>query len=94
MAQAAQGFALDLADALACETELFTHLFEGVIVTILQSKAQAQDARLSRRERVKHFLDLLAQQLGIRALDGCGGHLILHEPVSYTHLTLPTNREV
>src|SRR4051812_32932014 len=68
MAQAAQRFAFDLADALTSEAELLADFLQRVLPPVLEAEAQAQDTRLTRRERAKHLFDLLAEEVLIRAL--------------------------
>jgi hypothetical protein len=63
MAQAAQGFALDLADALAGQAELLPDLFERVGAPVIQPKAQAQDARLARGQGIEHCLTFSRSRL-------------------------------
>jgi len=77
VAQAAQRFALDLADALACEAEFLANLLQRVIVAVFQPEAQPQDARFTRGQGVQHFFDLFTQQLGVSALDRRGRELVL-----------------
>ncbi len=56
MAQAAQGAAFDLADALAGQAELLADLFQRVALAVYQAEAQAQDALLTRGQRAQHLL--------------------------------------
>ena len=79
MAQAAQGFALDLANALAGEAKFVSHLFQGVGAPVFQAKTQAQNARLARGQCVEHFFHLFAKQLGVGALDGRWRQFIFHK---------------
>src|SRR2546422_10650952 len=64
MTELAERLRLDLADALACDGEALTDLFERVIETPSDAKAHAKHALLSRRERCQHALALLAQMDG------------------------------
>ena len=63
MAQAVQRLVLDLADALAGQAELLPHLFQRVAAAVVQAKAQAQDARLARRQGGQDVVQLVLQQV-------------------------------
>src|SRR6478736_3344107 len=65
VAKLAERDRLDLADALARETELLGHFLERAGVPVLETEAQRQDTALSAVERVEHGLDLLAEH-GLR----------------------------
>src|SRR5688572_13051162 len=53
VAHALERLGLDLANALARDTELLADFFQGPVVAVGQPVAQAQDARLARLERLQ-----------------------------------------
>src|ERR1700752_3491912 len=63
VAQLAQRLDLDLADAFACDAELFADLFQRAAVAVFQAEAQLEHTALALGELVEHLLDLLAQHL-------------------------------
>src|SRR5919201_657161 len=69
MAQLAQRFRFDLADALARHVELAPDLFERARASVLEAEAQLQHATLAEREALEHALDLLLEQLVARRAD-------------------------
>ncbi len=79
MAQLAQRLGFDLADALARDLEVLTHLFERVVGLLADAEAHAQDLLLARRQRREHLPRLLGQ---VHRDDGVGGRqdaLVLDE---------------
>ena len=59
VAQAAEGFAFDLADALPGQAKFFADFFQGILLAIFQAKAQPQDAGLTRGEGGEDLVQLL-----------------------------------
>src|SRR2546425_10445107 len=57
----AQGFGLDLADALPRDGEVLADLLQRVLAAVGQAEAQPQHLLLARRERVEDLVRLLAQ---------------------------------
>src|SRR3984957_12792265 len=61
LAQLAERFRLDLADALAGDGELLADFLEGVVGLLPDAEAHAQDLLLARRQRRQHLARLLAE---------------------------------
>ena len=79
VAQAAERLSLDLAHPLAGHAHLPPHLLQRVALAVHQTIAQLQDADLARRQRVEHFLQVLAQQVLRHRLGRRRGLLVLDE---------------
>src|SRR5258706_10272923 len=88
MAQAAQRFALDLANAFARQPEFLTDLFKRVLAAILQTEAQAQNAGFAGRQRAQYFFDFFVQQVLIGALGRRGGRVVFDEVAEFAVLFL------
>src|SRR5215470_18979560 len=69
MPELAQGFGLDLADALAGDREVLADLLQRVLAAVGEAESQAQHLLLSGREGVEHPVGLLAQAVPDHALD-------------------------
>ena len=63
VAELAEGFGLDLPDALARDAEVAPDLFEGAAAPVVQAEAELQDPALALAERAERALDLLAEEL-------------------------------
>src|SRR5438128_2629269 len=63
VAELAEGFSLDLADALAGNAKLATHFFQGAGATVLQAEAQLEHLALALGERAEHRADLLLEEV-------------------------------
>src|SRR5580658_4511203 len=61
MAQLAQRFRFDLADAFACDGERLADFFEGVFAAIVQAEAHLDDFFFARRQRLQHGRGLFLQ---------------------------------
>src|SRR5262245_58831649 len=92
MAQLAERLRLDLADALAGDGEVLSHLLEGVLAAVGQPEAEAEDLFLPRRQRVQHLVGLLAQGEADHALDGRAHLLVLDEVAEVAVLLLADRR--
>ena len=79
VAQLAQSLGLDLADALARDVKLCTHLLQCMHFSVLQTVAQTQDLFLARRERFQNARKLFAQHGKRRGIRRLRGILILNE---------------
>src|SRR5688500_18522749 len=79
VAELAQGFRLDLADALAGDAELVADLFEGTLAAVVEAEAELEHAALAAREGVEHFLDLLLEHLVGGDLGRRGRGVVLDE---------------
>ena len=79
MAQFSQRLCFDLPYALARESEFLPDFLKGIIPSILQSKAQTQDARLTIWKRIQNIFNLFAKQSTVNALAGCGRVLVFHK---------------
>src|SRR5579875_179251 len=79
MAQLAQSFGLDLANALAGDVELFAHLFQRAAAPIIQAEAQLQHFALALGQAIQHILNLLLEQLMARCLGRCQGGVVFNE---------------
>src|SRR5215471_294339 len=79
MAQLAQSFGLDLADALAGDVELFAHLFQRAAAAIIQSKAQLQHFALALSQAIQDILHLLFEELMAGGIGWCESRVVLDE---------------
>ena len=61
MSQLAQRFRLDLANALAGDSERLPHFFQRVLGTVFQTKSHLNDALFARRQRLQQGFCLLLQ---------------------------------
>ena len=66
MAELAEGLGLDLADTLAGDVELLTHLLKSAGAAVVETEAELDDVLLAGSQGVKLALDDLAE-------DGLGG---------------------
>src|SRR6266540_1003680 len=79
VAQLAQGFGLDLTDALAGDREILPNFFERVLAAVRESEPQTQHLLLAGSERVEHAIGLLPEREPDHALDGRARLLVLDE---------------
>ena len=70
---------LDLADALAGETEVLGHLLERALAATVEAEAQAQDRALALVEHLEHLGDLAGKQRHRRRVERRGGVAVLDE---------------
>ena len=68
--------------------EYLTFLFENTNTVRYQIQEMMKAEQIVKEEAIQHEIDTYNELLGSKGELGC----VL--PVSYTHLTLPTNREV
>src|SRR5207253_2682457 len=61
VAELAEGFGFDLADALAGDFEVLADLFEGVVGLLADAEAHAEDLLLARGERAQDLAGLLGE---------------------------------
>src|SRR5450759_4013499 len=94
VAEVMQRLPLDLADPLAAHVELLADLLKRAGAAVLQPDAQLEHSALTAGQRVEHGRHLLLEEPVRRGLGRGQRGAVLDEAVSYTHLTLPTNREV
>src|SRR4051812_10970239 len=92
VAQLAERFRLDLADALARDAELATYLFERPLAAVVQAEAKLEHAALAAGEAVEHFFDLLFEQLEGGHLGRRGRALVLDEVAEVAILFLANRR--
>src|SRR5512135_2400004 len=79
MTELPQRLRLDLANALARDLEVLTHLFERVVALLADAEAHAEDLLLARRQRLEHLPRLLRE---VHVDDRLGGRhhaLVLDE---------------
>jgi len=79
VAQAAQRFLLQLADALPAEAELVGDLLQRMRLAAAQAEAQAQDVALAGGQLGQHLLDRLLQQVLRGRFERAGAVLIFDE---------------
>ena len=79
MAQFAQGFRFDLANALARDVELFADFFERVIGVEVDAEAHTQHFCFARCQLCEHCVRGLAQRLGGRLIDRRGDRGVFDE---------------
>ena len=79
MAQLAQGFGFDLADALARNVKVLSHLFQRMVLPVDQAKAQLQDFTLPVGEHCQGIFHRFAQHLTRRGVHGLQGIFVLDE---------------
>src|SRR3954467_4581555 len=79
MLQLADGFGLDLPDALASDLENAADLFERVSVAVLQAVPQADDLSLAPGERLQQMVDLLPQDALIGTVHRIVAGLVLEK---------------
>ena len=72
-----QGLLFDLPDAFTGQTVFLPYLFERMRVSILQAKAEAQDARLAGCESIEHLFHLSPEQILLCAFLGQGSAVVL-----------------
>ena len=60
MAQFAQRFGFDLADALARDREVLADFFQGVLAAVLQAETHFDDLLFARAEGLENFGGLFA----------------------------------
>jgi hypothetical protein len=87
MAQAAQGHAFNLADALARQAELLPYFLQRVGPTVHQPETQPQDAGLARAERAQHLFHFIPQQILQRRLRRRGGRVVFDEGCQFVCCT-------
>ena len=56
-----EGFCLDLTNTLTCDSELFPDLFECMHLSAIESKSHDDDLLLTRREEIKHFVEVFLE---------------------------------
>src|SRR5579884_4200107 len=93
MAQLAQSFGLDLANALAGDVELLAHLFQRATAPIVQAEAQLQHFALALGQAVQHVLNLLLEQLMARGL-GRGQSCVVLDEVAEMAVFFLANRRL
>src|SRR5579884_1048507 len=92
MAQLAQSFGLDLADALAGDVELLAHLFQRAAAPIVQAEAQLQHFALALGQAIQHILNLLFEQLMARGFRRGQSCVVLDEVAEMTVFFLANRR--
>ena len=90
MTQFAQRLRLDLADALARHVEVPAYLFQGMVLPVHQAKTQFQHLALALLQPIQRLLDLLAQHVSGRGVDGGGRIVILNEVAQRAESSSPT----
>ena len=70
LSQLSERLGLDLPNALAGDSEVATHLFQGPTASVLKAEPQLQHSGLALAQRVEHIVDLLLEQLVRSSLRG------------------------
>ena len=81
VAEFAEGFGLDLADALAGDLVLVADFLERARETVVQAVAEFQDAALALREAVEDLAKLAAEEIEAGDLAWVLGGLVLNEEI-------------
>src|SRR5262249_53934661 len=79
MAELAERFCLDLADALARDLEVLADLFERVVALLADAEPHAQDLLLARGQRREHLPRLICEVHADHALARADDRLVLDE---------------
>ena len=79
MAELAEGFCLDLADALPRDVELLPQLFQRAGPAVVEAEAERDHPLFAGRQTLEHAHQLLAEQLAARFIHRDPGFFILNE---------------